>query len=176
MFKTIAAALLIAGSFAARAGDFNVSVDAKDAHGMIAQRHTYNGFGCTGQNLAPAIQWQGVPPNAKSLALTVFDPDAPTGSGWWHWVVIDLPASAKGLPQDGALPAGARSLRNDYGDARWGGPCPPPGDQPHHYVFTIYALDVPSLGLPADASAAKAGFMIRQHAIGKAETTLRFGR
>jgi Raf kinase inhibitor-like YbhB/YbcL family protein len=176
MLKTVAALLLSAAAVAARAEDFTLRVDAAESGDTIAARYTYNGFGCTGQNLAPAIHWQGVPAKAKSLALTVFDPDAPTGSGWWHWVVIDLPVSTRELPQGGALPAGAHALRNDYGDAAWGGPCPPPGDRPHHYVFTVYALDVPALGLPADASAAKAGFMIRQHAIGKAEASFRFGR
>jgi len=164
-----------AAAVSAQAADFKLAVDA-GADGGFAQRHTYNGFGCTGQNLAPALHWEGVPAKARSLALTVYDPDAPTGSGWWHWVVLDLPAASTGLPQGGALPASAFALRNDYGDTRWGGPCPPQGDKPHHYVFTIHALDVPDLGLPADASPAKAGFMIRQHTVGTAQVTLRYGR
>ncbi|WP_266172074.1 YbhB/YbcL family Raf kinase inhibitor-like protein [Dyella subtropica] len=175
MLKITATTLLFAATTATHAGNFSIHVDATDARGMIAARHTYNGFGCTGQNIAPAIQWQNVPANAKSLALTVYDPDAP-GSGWWHWVAIDLPVTSIGLPQGGALPLGAHALRNDFGDVGWGGPCPPAGDPPHHYVFTVYALDVPSLGLPVDASAAKASAMFRQHSVGKAETTLRFGR
>ena len=174
--RTLLSTFLFAAALSAHATDFKLTVDAGAANDGIAQRFTYDGFGCTGQNLAPAVHWEGLPAGTKSLALTVYDPDAPTGSGWWHWVVIDLPSSTAGLPQGGALPAGAHALRNDYGDAAWGGPCPPQGAKPHRYVFTVHALDVPSLGLPADASAAKAGFMIGLHTVGKTQVTLRYGR
>jgi hypothetical protein len=122
------------------------------------------------------LHWSGAPAGTRSFAVTVFDPDAPTGSGFWHWMAIDLPAAAHGLPEGGALPAPGRAIRNDYGDKAWGGPCPPAGDRPHHYVFTVYALDVPALGAPADASPALTGFMLHGHVIGKAQRTLTFGR
>lgn len=160
----------------ALAGDFKLTTDAAGANGAIAQRFAFNGFGCTGRNLSPTVRWSGVPAGTKSLALTVYDPDAPTGSGWWHWVVIDIPASAGALTAGTGLPAGAHALRNDYGSRSWGGPCPPSGEAPHRYIFSLYALDVANLGLPVDASPAMAGFAIHLHTLGRAQTTLTYGR
>jgi len=177
MLKSLGTFLLPAAAVcAAHAGDFKVTTDAADAKGVIAQRFAFDGFGCTGQNLTPTVRWAGVPTGAKSLALTVYDPDAPTGSGWWHWAVIDIPANVAALPAGKPLPAGAHALRNDYGATGWGGPCPPAGDTPHHYVFTVYALDVAKLGIPVDASPAMAGFAIHAHLLGKAQVTLTYGR
>lgn len=175
MRRTLAV-LFAASSFAAHAGDFSLRVDAADASGHIAQKYTFNGFGCTGQNLSPAMHWQGQPAATRSFAITVYDPDAPTGSGWWHWVVLNLPASINALPEGGALPAGGRGVHNDFGTTTWGGPCPPIGDTPHHYVFTVYALDVPQLDVPDNATAALAGFMLHGHVLGKAQQTLTYGR
>lgn len=176
MRKSLAFLLLAAAAFSAHAGDFKLTTDAANAQGVIAQPFAYAGFGCTGKNLAPSVHWEGVPADARSLALTVYDPDAPTGSGWWHWFVVDLPADTRALPAGKPLPAGAHALRNDYGDAGWGGPCPPAGDTPHHYIFTVYALDVPKLDIPAGASPALAGFMIHAHTLGKTQLTLTYGR
>ncbi|MEI7037368.1 YbhB/YbcL family Raf kinase inhibitor-like protein [Fulvimonas yonginensis] len=176
MFRPFACLALVALATTAQAGTFRLRVDAADAQGHIATRYSYDRFGCSGANVAPAVHWDGAPAGTRSFALTVFDPDAPTGSGFWHWVVIDLPASAHGLAEGGRLPPPARAVRNDYGDKAWGGPCPPAGDPPHHYVFTVYALDVPALGVPADASPALTGFMLRSHVLGKAQQTLTFGR
>jgi Raf kinase inhibitor-like YbhB/YbcL family protein len=129
------------------------------------------------------LRWTGAPPDAKSFALLLHDPDAPTGgAGWWHWVVYDIPAGttelAKGAGKaDGsALPSGAASVATDYGVPGYGGPCPPEGDKPHRYVFMLYALDVPKLDVPKGATASLAGFMINAHAIGKASATGMFGR
>lgn len=174
MLRSLALIVSLAFAASALAADFQVQVDGDG--GRLLQRSSFNGFGCSGQNLAPAVRWRGAPAHTRSFAATVYDPDAPTGSGWWHWVVIDLPSSAHELPAGGSLPAGALAVRNDYGQAAWGGPCPPAGDAPHHYVFTIYALDVPALGIPADASAALAGFVIHSHALGKAQSVLTYGR
>ena len=176
MRRSLIATLFAASAFAAHAGEFSLRVDAADASGHIAQKYTFNGFGCTGQNLAPALHWQGQPAGTRSFAVTVYDPDAPTGSGWWHWVVLNLPASTDALPEGGALPAGARGVHNDFGTTTWGGPCPPIGDTPHHYVFTVYALDVPQLDVPDNATAALAGFMLHGHVLGKAQQTLTYGR
>jgi len=175
MLRTLAVVFALSTAVA-HAGDFTLQVDAADATGHIAQKYSFNGFGCTGKNLAPALHWQGSPTGTRSFALTVYDPDAPTGSGWWHWVVINLPASARMLPEGGDLPAGAQGVHNDFGTTTWGGPCPPAGDQPHHYVFTVYALDVPQLDVPANATAALAGFMLHGHVLGKAQQTLLYGR
>ncbi len=112
----------------------------------------------------------------------MYDPDAPTGSGWWHWSVIDIPATVTELkPNAGAvggamLPPGAKQVRTDFGSAAWGGACPPEGDKPHRYVFTVYALKSDKLDIPADSTAAMAGFMINANQIGKATFTARYGR
>lgn len=174
MRRLFAAFAFAAVAFSAHATDFQLKVAGE--HGRLSPSSSLNGFGCSGENRSPALQWQGIPAGTRSLAVTVYDPDAPTGSGWWHWVVINLPAMQTALPAGGELPPGALGMRNDYGQHAWGGPCPPKGDQPHHYVFTVYALDVPVLDVPADASAALVGFAIHGHTLGKAQATLTYGR
>lgn len=174
--------LLLAGAAAAHAQAFKLaSPDIKD--GRIAEEQVFNGFGCSGKNLSPALRWSGAPKEAKSFALLVHDPDAPTGAaGWWHWVVINLPADTKqlrkdaGKPDGSNLPKGAEQIRTDFGTPGWGGPCPPPGDKPHRYNFTLYALKVDKLELPKDATASLAGFMVNANSIGKATLTGRYGR
>lgn len=127
-----------------------------------------------GGNQSPQLQWSGFPPATKSFAVTCFDPDAPTGSGWWHWAVANIPADVTELPRnagsaDGStLPAGAVQFRNDYGDFGFGGAGPPPGDMPHRYFFVVHALDVEHLDLPAGTPLAVVGFHLTAHAIGRA--------
>ena len=133
-----------------------------------------------GQNRSPALVWSGAPEGTKAFAVTCYDPDAPTGSGWWHWTVFDLPADATGLPAgigaDGAgLPAGAGQGRTDFGTAGYGGPAPPPGDTPHRYIFTVHALSKP-LGLDKEASGAMVGFNIHFASLGSASLTALYGR
>jgi Raf kinase inhibitor-like YbhB/YbcL family protein len=176
MLRTLLATLLAMGASTVQADSFTLQVDGADAQGRIAHRHSYNDYGCTGQNVSPALHWQGQPANAGSLALTVFDPDAPTGHGFWHWVVLNLPATSNGLAEGAALPAGAVSLPNDFGQPGWGGPCPPAGDSPHHYVFTVYALDLPRIALAPNAPPGSAERAMRGHILGKAQQTLTFGR
>ncbi len=148
----------------------------------LSEEHVFNGFGCTGQNVSPALQWTGAPPGTRSFALTLYDPDAPTGSGWWHWVVYNIPADITALPQGAGdvtgdlLPHGATQGRTDFGSAGFGGACPPAGDAPHRYVFTIHALSVETIEVPTDASAAFIGFMIHSHRIGKATLTATYSR
>jgi Raf kinase inhibitor-like YbhB/YbcL family protein len=147
----------------------------------LSMRQVFNGFGCHGDNRSPALAWHGAPAGTRSFAVTVYDPDAPTGSGWWHWTVFDLPAATHALPtgagdRGGALPAGAKQGRTDFGFAGYGGACPPPGDKPHHYRFTVWALNVDTLGLDAQASGAMVGFALRAHALGSASITTRYGR
>lgn len=151
--------------------------------GRMSDAQMFNGFGCTGQNISPALSWKGAPAGTKGYALLVHDPDAPTGgSGWWHWLVINIPASATGLPAgagkpDGAaLPAGAIQTNTDFGGPGWGGPCPPVGDKPHRYHFTLYALKTDKLELPAGATAALAGYMVNANSLGKARFTGLYGR
>lgn len=150
--------------------------------GTIAAAQVYKGFGCTGDNISPSLMWKDAPKGTKSFAVTVYDPDAPTGSGWWHWVVFNLPASTQALPKGAGdaggsgMPTGAVQSRTDFGTAGYGGPCPPQGDKPHHYVFTVYALKVDKLDADANAPGAMVGFMLHFNTIAKASFTARYGR
>lgn len=134
----------------------------------------FNSWGCTGKNESPALKWTNVPKGTKSFAVTMYDPDAPTGSGWWHWVMIDIPADVNSLPENAGrkdsqdLPKGAIQLRNDFGYDGFGGACPPAGAKPHNYQITVYALKVPKLDIPANASPAYAGYYILANKLGKA--------
>ena len=132
------------------------------------------GFGCGGGNKSPHLRWDGAPAGTKSFAVTCFDPDAPTGSGFWHWVVVNLPARVTELPLDagnpasGKLPAGALQVRTDFGKPGYGGPCPPQGDHPHRYLFTVHAVSMDQLPVTADTSAAVVGFYLNFNTLAKA--------
>jgi hypothetical protein len=148
----------------------------------IGMEHVFNSFGCTGQNISPALRWTGAPADTKSFTLMVHDPDAPTGgAGWWHWLVLNIPAGTTELAKgagaaDGSkLPAGCVQVNTDFGGPGWGGPCPPLGDKAHRYIFTLYALKVDKLDVTG-ASASLAGYMVNGNAIGKAILTGKFGR
>ncbi len=137
----------------------------------------FKGMGCEGKNQSPEVSWKDLPKNAKSIAVTVYDPDAPTGSGWWHWIIYNIPVTMTGLPQ-GFGEMGKRKLKGgpiqnmtDFGDVGYGGPCPPQGDSPHHYFLKVFALDVEKLDIPDKASGAMAGFYINQHIVAEAGLT-----
>lgn len=140
------------------------------------------GFGCAGGNRSPALFWSGAPEDTRSLAVTCYDPDAPTGSGFWHWILVDLPPDTTelgaGVGSGGgpALPEGAQQVVNDFGAVGYGGPCPPPGHGPHRYQFTVHALSVETL--PVDVATAQAivRFQLHAHTIATATITGRFER
>jgi Raf kinase inhibitor-like YbhB/YbcL family protein len=174
---------LMAAAPAAYAQSFEIKSPDIASGKAIAEQFAFNSFGCTGNNISPAIEWRGVPAGTKSLALMVHDPDAPTGgAGFWHWVVINIPATATSIARgagsaDGKqLPAGAVQTATDFGTPGWGGPCPPTGDKPHRYLFTLYALKVEKLELPANPTASLTGFMVNMNAIAKTTFTGTYGR
>jgi Raf kinase inhibitor-like YbhB/YbcL family protein len=155
------------------------SNDFRDG-GTLPARQVYQGFGCEGANLSPHLAWSDPPAGTRSFAVTAYDPDAPTGSGWWHWVVYDIPANLSAL-EGGAgradgLPVGAKHGRTDFGTMAFGGACPPAGDKAHRYVFTVHALKVDKLDVPADASAALIGFMLNANRLGSAKVTAMYAR
>lgn len=157
-----------------REAGFHLYSPDVEPDGEIDSSFEYDGFGCSGANQSPELRWDNVPAGTRSFAISVHDPDAPTGSGWWHWRMINIPADIRtlsgdtGAVGDANIPTGAVQIRNDFGDKGWAGMCPPQGSTPHRYTFTIHALDVEALDLPEDATAALAGFMINQHEIGRA--------
>lgn len=168
--------------FNAHAAGFRLESPDIKPGSMIDKRFEADVFGCGGENKSPALKWSGAPRDTKGFVVTVYDPDAPTGSGWWHWFVYNVPGNVTELPanagaQGGAnLPKGAAMSRNDYGVAAWGGLCPPEGDMPHRYIFTVYALKTDKLDLPPDATAAVAGFMTNANKIAQASFTAKYGR
>ena len=128
-----------------------------------------------GGNLSPDLVWREAPAGTKSFAVTCFDPDAPTGSGWWHWCVVNIPLTVESLPRgvttETLAELGALTLKNDYGEAAFGGAAPPAGDGMHRYIFTVWALPIEKLDVTADTNCPSAGFMLNAVAIGKAKLT-----
>jgi Raf kinase inhibitor-like YbhB/YbcL family protein len=147
----------------------------------ISDDQVFNGFGCKGKNLSPALFWSGAPAETKSFAIMVHDPDAPTGSGFWHWVVYNIPAGTESIPAEAGdvkkkgMPVGSVQGRTDFGTFGYAGPCPPPG-KAHHYHFRVFALKVPKLEVPSDATAALIGFNVQANKLAEAELVGLYGR
>ncbi len=182
MNKKLACAALLAGASLTVHAAFRLESPDIKPNAMMDKKFEANVFGCGGENKSPVLKWSGAPKDTKSFVVTVYDPDAPTGSGFWHWFVYNIPADTMELKADAGnasnanLPKGAKQNRIDYGFAAWGGACPPPGDKPHRYIFTVHALKVDKLDIPGDATAAVAGFMTNANSIGKASFTAKYGR
>ena len=159
------------------------SSDIKEG-GNIAIEQVFKGFGCAGSNVSPALSWSGAPAGTKSFAVSMYDPDAPTGSGFWHWVVFNIPAGTTSIPKNAGdvkaklMPEGAIQSRNDISTDGWIGPCPPADGTSHRYIFTVFAVDEEKLQYAKDhnVSAALVGFELHFHTLAKASLVGMYGR
>jgi len=181
MLKSLVFATAIASlsGFAASAADFTLSSpDIRDG-GTLGEAQVANAFGCTGGNVSPQLSWSNAPEGTKSFVVSAYDPDAPTGSGFWHWVMFNIPASVTGLERgvtpDKGAPDGAVQSRADAGFTSYIGACPPAGET-HRYIFTVTALSVDKLDLDQNASGALIGFMTNANALAKATISVTYGR
>lgn len=181
LLRPLMISCLLTSTFA-NAAPFTLSSPGIKANGTLPEAQVANNYGCTGMNLSPALEWTNAPKAVKSYAITVYDPDAPTGSGWWHWIVYNIPTESTrleagaGSESSTLLPVGAVQGRTDSGNHGFGGACPPKGSKAHRYIFTIHALSIEKIDLPMDASAAMVGFMINSHQLAKASFTAKYGR
>lgn len=176
-FMIFFVAILMAAQ-AAIASEFRLYSDDLKEGLPLADLHVLNGFGCEGGNQSPHLAWENPPAGTKSFVVTAYDPDAPTGSGWWHWVVFDIPADVRSLATNASqrgMPEGSIQSRTDFGTPGFGGACPPPGST-HRHEFRVYALRVESLGLNAEASPAMVGFLTRANMLDDAEVLSVFSR
>lgn len=160
----------------------NFTLFSPDVRGQARKQQIFNSSECQGDNVSPQLYWVDVPAGTQSFAITMYDKDAPSGSGWWHWMLFNIPvfvseiAGDSGNPKAGLLPDACVQSLNDFGLYGYSGPCPPQGDGIHEYKITIYALDISDLGLSRDTNPAMAGFMINAHTIQKASLVMYYQR
>ncbi len=158
------------------------TLTSPDVSGQLSKAQVYSGFGCTGKNISPALSWKNAPEGTRSFAVTAYDPDAPTGSGWWHWIIFNIPASVHelkagvGNPDKNLAPEGAVQSINSYGKQGYGGACPPEGAPAHRYIFTVYALKTDKLDMGPSTQAPQVGFALHQNALAKASVIGYYGR
>jgi len=168
--KILSAAILIV-SAPVFANSLTLSSEDIAQGEFMDKAQEFNGFGCNGSDLSPHLKWSNIPKGTKSFAITAYDPDAPTGSGWWHWQAVNIPVTVTELARDAGstkknkMPVGTVQIQSDFGNRGFGGACPPKGHGIHHYRFTIHALSVEKLELPVNASGALAGYMINANTI-----------
>ncbi|MEM7289229.1 MAG: YbhB/YbcL family Raf kinase inhibitor-like protein [Pseudomonadota bacterium] len=148
---------------------------------IMDMEQVFEGFGCDGGNLSPSLSWSGAPEGTNSYVVTAYDPDAPTGSGWWHWALVNLPADVTELPEgagnsDYDLPGSSFNARNDYSVNAFGGACPPEGNEPHRYIFTVFAMPQDTLPLDETASGALVGYFANNTSLDRVSITARYGR
>ncbi|MBA4853614.1 YbhB/YbcL family Raf kinase inhibitor-like protein [Emticicia sp. BO119] len=157
----------------------NFTLKSNNLKGQATAKEFFNSFGCTGQNTSPHLSWTDAPEETESFAVTIYDKDAPTGSGWWHWLIFNIPAEVTELkPEAGDItktiaPVECTQSINDYGTFGYGGPCPPPGEL-HQYLITVFALKT-KLDLDKSTMPAVIGFNLNANAIAKASITF-FGK
>ncbi|HMD29107.1 MAG TPA: YbhB/YbcL family Raf kinase inhibitor-like protein [Steroidobacteraceae bacterium] len=185
-YRIVAATLAaFAGALALKAAvaaDFTLTSADIGPDKPLAQDFVFSGFGCSGGNQSPALRWSGAPAGTKSFAVALFDPDAMQGRGFWHWLMVNIPANTTALARDAGkndgskLPAGAVQIKNGFRALGYSGSCPPPADEPHGYVMTVYALQLAALDVPADVTAANMLSTIEASSLGKATLTYHFGR
>ncbi len=167
----IIALLSLAISVSAHATSLTLSSHDIAQGEFMAKAQEFNGFGCSGGDLSPHLKWSNAPKGTKSFAITAYDPDAPTGSGWWHWQIVNIPttvteiSTGAGSVKKDLAPQGSVQIINDYGSRGFGGACPPSGHGVHHYRYTIHAISVETLTLPENASGALTGYMINANTI-----------
>jgi len=180
--RSIAALLAAAALDPAFAADFQLASSDIGPDKPLAQDFVFSGFGCTGGNQSPELRWSGAPVGTKSYAVALFDPDAMQGRGFWHWLMVNIPAGTTSLSRDAGkndgsrLPAGAAQIRNGFRVTGYSGSCPPPTDEPHSYVVTVFALRVTTLNVPDDATSPMMLAAIETNILGKASLTYHFGR
>jgi Raf kinase inhibitor-like YbhB/YbcL family protein len=156
------------------AGAQEFTLKSDDLKGQLTQTQVFLGFGCTGKNISPSLKWINAPKNTKSFAVTVYDPDAPTGSGWWHWIIFNISSNVNELKTDAGrvekklAPMGSIQSLTDFGKPGFGGACPPQGDKAHRYIFTVYALSAAKLDLDEKTSPAMVGFVLNNSTIARA--------
>lgn len=158
------------------------TLSSKTLGGQGTLTEEFNGFGCVGKNESPQLSWKNAPKGTKSFAITMYDPDAPTGSGWWHWLVFDIPSNISELKANAGniklnlMPKGAIQSITDYGAKGYGGPCPPQGHGIHQYTITVYALKTDKLGLTSDTNPAVVGYYLWNNSLAKASIVTYYER
>jgi len=158
------------------------TLTSTDLQGQLTNTQVFAGFGCAGDNISPQLAWNNAPEGTKSFAITMYDPDAPTGSGWWHWVMFNMPASLNELGanagnlESGMAPEGSIQSITSFGKTGFGGACPPEGDKPHAYIFTVYALGIENIELDNNAPPAMVGYYLNANVLAKASLISYYGR
>lgn len=174
--------LVVFVSGSAFAGELSISSPQLKPGGRLGDEQIFNGFGCAGKNISPTLQWKGAPEGTKSFAVTVYDPDAPTGSGWWHWVIFNISVNVTELKKNAGnleanlAPEGSIQSMTDFGKPGFGGACPPQGHKPHRYVFTVHALKADKLPLDKNAPGAMVGFYLWMNTLEKTSLTVYYSR
>ncbi|MBC8112196.1 MAG: YbhB/YbcL family Raf kinase inhibitor-like protein [Verrucomicrobia bacterium] len=178
--KIVALLLFVAIFAGANAQTFTLK--SNDLGGQFTKKQEFAGFGCTGENISPQLSWANAPQGTKSFAITVFDPDAPTGSGFWHWVVFDIPTTINELKtgagdvSKGLAPKGCIQSITSFGGKGFGGACPPVGHGLHQYIFTVHALKTDKLTLDENTNPALVGYYLWQNTLAKASVVTYYGR